>query len=172
MKKTLIILTFSATTLFAGFEYSTTSISGGLALLPTGAAYPGPFVSLETNTNIFEYFSLGLHIDYTWFAIKEKGEGSEGIHFVGIGAVPRGYLKINADVRAFAEFDPGLILAIAYFPTEEGLTDFDFLARYGQTYGIGINIKQFVFGLKIKQIFIYERISGIWFNIYAGYTGM
>ena len=167
MKKAVMILAFGAATLFAGFEYSYTSVTGGLAL---GAAYPGVFVSLETNTNIFEYFGLGLHLDYTWFA-KREVEGRAGIHFFGIGVVPRGYLKINANVRAFAEFDPGLILAIAYFPVE-GLTDFDFIARYGQTYGIGMNIKQFVFGLKIKQIFIYERYSGVWFTIYAGYSGM
>ena len=134
-------------------------------------ARPGIFVTLETNTNIVEYFGIGLQLDYTWFTIKELG-GRSGIHFVGIGAVSRGYLKINTDVRAFAEFDPGVILAIAYFPTVEGLTDFEFLARYGQTYGIGMHIKQFVFGLKIKQIFIYKRYSGVWFNIYAGYTGL
>ncbi len=170
MKKSAFIILIITTRLFAGFEYSYTSICGGLALLPGGSTYPGVFTSLETNTDFYKYLSLGMHIDYTWFA--KKGERKAGYNFAGLGAVVKGYLNVNNDVRAFVEFDPGFILAIAYFPTKEGLTDFEFAARYGQTYGVGINLKQFVLGLKMKQIFTYRNITGLWLNLYAGYTGL
>ncbi|MBN1578107.1 MAG: hypothetical protein JW913_16215 [Chitinispirillaceae bacterium] len=178
MKKAIMAVFLGATTLFAGFEYSSISLSGGLALYAGDQArdiYPGVHAAFETNTNFYEYFGAGLHLDYTWFGgKKELGDsGKAGYHFLSIAPVPKGYLKINENARAFIEFDPGLILVVSYFPSEDSTTDFSFITRYGQTYGIGMNIRKLVFGIKLKQVFFRKHHPHeLWFNIYLGYSGL
>ncbi|MBN1309535.1 MAG: hypothetical protein JXA18_16565 [Chitinispirillaceae bacterium] len=178
MKKAVMTVFLFATTLFAGFEYSVISLSGGCALYAgahAGDMYPGVHGVLETSTAMNDYFGGGLHLDYTWFAGKTASaeNGKSGYHFLSIAPVSKGYLNLNENARAFIEFDPGLVLVISYFPAEDRTTDFSFITRYGQTYGIGMNLKELIFGVKLQQVFFRKHHPHeLWFVFYLGYAGL
>ncbi len=178
MKKTIIIICCSALALFAEVSnYSSTIVAGGLALnigKYSRDMNPGIHGSFESGMKFNKNFGIGLHADYTWLSVKMRpsdGKDKVGFHLIDFAPVPKGYLEFKEHVEGFVEFDPGLILVVAYFPGPDNTTDVNFSAHFGLTYGMGIRVNDFIFGLKLKH-YVQTGEKPVWLNFYIGYAGI